>query len=102
MTARAEADPLTRVGKIGLALIIFPFQPAQVHQHGFRGRLSGEWRERIVHDTGHGCTFQISLAYSAMVRSLENFPEPATFKIALLAHALGSRYKSMSRSSASR
>ena len=47
----------------------------------------------VVHDTGHGCTFQISAAYSAMVRSLENFPEAATFKIALLAQALGSPYR---------
>ncbi len=90
MTAGAEADPLIRVGKIGLALIIIPLQPAQVHQHGLRGRLAGEWREGAVHNTGHRCTFQISLAYWAMVRSLENFPEPATFKIALLAQALGS------------
>ena len=29
-----------------------------------------------------------------MVRSLENFPEPATFKIALRAHASESAYKS--------
>jgi hypothetical protein len=50
-----------------------------------------------VHDTGHGFAFQISDAYSAMVRSLENFPEAATFKIALAAQALGSRYKSTSR-----
>jgi hypothetical protein len=28
---------------------------------------------------GHGCTSHISAAYSAMVRSLENFPELATF-----------------------
>ena len=32
---------------------------------------------------------QISAAYSAMVRSLENFPEPATFKIALRAQSSG-------------
>lgn len=37
--------------------------------------------------TGHGCTFQMSAAYSAMVRSLENLPEPATFKMALRAHS---------------
>ena len=31
-----------------------------------------------------------------MVRSLENFPEPATFKIALRAHPSGSAYRSQS------
>ena len=41
-------------------------------------------------DTGHGSTFQISLAYSAIERSLENFPELATFRIAFCAHAPGS------------
>jgi len=44
VTAGAEADPLIRVGKIGLAFIVIPFQPAQVHQECFRGRLTGEWR----------------------------------------------------------
>ena len=39
--------------------------------------------------TGHGCTFHISPAYSAMVRSLENFPELAMFQIALAAHFSG-------------
>ena len=43
----------------------------------------------------------MSAAYSAMVRSLENFPEPATFKIALRAQASGSAYSSHSRRSAS-
>ncbi len=33
--------------------------------------------------TGHGSTFQIHDAYSAIVQSLENLPELATFKIAL-------------------
>src|SRR5271157_3191295 len=49
---------------------------------------------------GHGFTFQISAAYSAMVRSLENFPEPATFRMALCAHPCGSLYSSQSRRSA--
>ena len=53
--------------------------------------------EGAVHDTGHGCAFQISVAYWAMVRSLENFPDPAMFKIALPAQALGSAYNSTSR-----
>lgn len=36
--------------------------------------------------TGQAFTFQMSDAYSAIVRSLENFPEPATFRIALRVH----------------
>jgi hypothetical protein len=39
----------------------------------------------------------MAAAYSAIVRSLENFPEAATFKIALRAQALDSAYKSRSR-----
>jgi hypothetical protein len=39
------------------------------------------------YDTVQGLAFQISVAYWAIVRSLENLPEPATFKIALRAHA---------------
>ena len=50
-----------------------------------------------VYGTGHGFTFQMSAAYSAMVRSLENLPEPATFRIALRAQASGSAYSSPSR-----
>src|SRR6476620_5102610 len=46
--------------------------------------LTGSYSE-----TGHAFASQISPAYSAIVRSLENFPEPATFKIALLAHDWG-------------
>ena len=44
---------------------------------------------------------QFSAAYSAMVRSLANFPEPATFNIALRAHSYGFVYNASSRSSAS-
>src|SRR5262249_5492452 len=42
--------------------------------------------------TGHGSTFQMSAAYSWMVRSLENLPEQATLMIALRAHASRSAY----------
>src|SRR6476660_2472906 len=40
--------------------------------------------------TGHGLASQISLAYCAIVRSLENPPEAAMFKIALRCQASGS------------
>src|SRR5882757_9759783 len=46
--------------------------------------------------TGHGFTPQISAAYSAMVRSLENFPELAMFRMAFRAHSCGSAYSSSS------
>ena len=32
----------------------------------------------LLHGTGQGSAFQMTAAYSAMVRSLENFPELAT------------------------
>src|SRR4029077_396648 len=52
--------------------------------------------------TGHGFTFQISSAYSEMVRSVENLPELATFKMAFRVQPSGSLYKSSARWSASR
>ena len=39
-----------------------------------------------------GLIFQISSAYWRMVRSLENFPERATFKMAFFCHISGSLY----------
>src|SRR5277367_4143991 len=42
--------------------------------------------------TGQGSAFQILAAYSAIVRSLENLPEPATFKIALRTQVSWSEY----------
>ena len=61
--------------------------------------LLGRW---AGYGTGHGSAPQMSAAYSAMVRSLENFPELATFKTALRAQPSTSVYKSTSRRSASR
>src|SRR5690349_18384559 len=37
----------------------------------------------VFYVTGHGAASQISDAYWAIVRSLENLPEAATFRIAL-------------------
>ena len=47
----------------------------------------------FLHDagTGQGVAPQIDPAYSAIVRSLENFPERATLRIALRPHASRSR-----------
>ncbi len=55
----------------------------------------------LAYDTGHGFTFQTPSAYSEIVRSLENFPEPATFRMALCAQAFGSAYNRAKRSCAS-
>lgn len=54
------------------------------------------------YDTGHGSTFQMSVAYSLIVRSLENLPELAIFRIALRAQSSDWAYSSTSRRSASR
>ncbi len=42
------------------------------------------------HSTGQGAASQMSAAYSAIVRSLENLPEQATLRIALRAQASAS------------
>ena len=61
---------------------------------GFQGRLLIE-RAAPAHASsgsgGQGMIFQISLAYSAMVRSEEKRPERATLSSALRSHALGCR-----------
>ena len=46
--------------------------------------------DRASYRTGHGLASQISAAYSTMVRSLENLPEAATFRMAFCAHPFGS------------
>ena len=45
------------------------------------------FQRNTPYPTGHGFAFQISAAYCAMVRSLENLPEPATLRMALRAQA---------------
>src|ERR1700722_7611615 len=63
-----------------------------------RDRLTGKTRAWVyIQSTGQGFTPQIPDAYSVMVRSLENFPEAATFRIALRAQASGSAYSSPNR-----
>ena len=64
--------------------------------------MSGLSCSIVPYGMGQGFTFQMPDAYSAMVRSLENFPEEATFRMALRAHASGSEYSSTSLRSASR
>src|SRR5262249_7343688 len=52
---------------------------------------------RCYQSTGQGVAFQIPVAYSAIVRSLENFPEHATLIMDLRANASGSAYSSPTR-----
>ena len=59
-------------------------------------------RLNAAQETGQGLASHISVAYSAMVRSDENLPEAATFKIDLRVQASGASYNLMSFSSASR
>src|SRR5215472_18740150 len=103
MAAGAEADELRGIVHVRLALVVLPLEPGQVDQDRPRGRMAGQRGDggglfhvvdhrRLHHDTGHGLTCQMSAAYSAIVRSLENFPELATFRMALRAHASGSAY----------
>ena len=93
---RSEADHLVGVAKVRLALVIFAFKLGHIDQYFFRGRAAGQGRNglsRVIffyYGTGHGFTSQIRVAYSVIVRSLENFPEPATFKIALRPQVSGS------------
>src|ERR1700731_5286049 len=94
--ARTNAGPSFAVSGKRIAFVnftevslFFVFLFPRVHSYAFSG-------------IGHGLTPQISLAYSAIVRSLQNFPEAATFKMALRAHSSGSPYNAHSRSSASR
>ena len=49
-----------------------------------------------LYATGHGFRFQISEAYCVIVRSLENFPDAATFNIAFRAQASCLPYNSIS------
>ncbi len=57
---------------------------------------------RPFHGTGQGVTPQIFVAYCAMVRSLENLPDPAILRIALRAQTSPSAYWAHRAPSASR
>ena len=96
MSARAETDHLIRITEVGPTLKIFALEPGYVDQHLFCGRPASQGRDiryyMRSYRTGHGLTLQILFAYSAIVRSLENLPEPATFKMALRAQTFGSAY----------
>src|SRR5215472_880632 len=103
MAARTEGDDLRGVIHVWPAVVVLALEPREVDEHRLRRGLAGQRGDRdgflhivdhrrLHHDTGHGFTCQMSAAYSAIVRSLENLPEPATLRIALRAHAPGSAY----------
>src|SRR5262249_53846287 len=48
-----------------------------------------------LYSSGYGCACQMSLAYSVIVRSLENLPAWPTLRIALRAHASGCVYREL-------
>lgn len=73
---------------LGTGPIASEFSDGRSCQHALRPPML---RIRL-YCTGERFKFQISLAYSLMVRSLENFPEQATLTIAVRAQASGSAY----------
>src|SRR5215470_4317591 len=96
MSAGPESDAFGGIIHIRLARIVFPFKPANIDQHLARGGLPRQRRDAFElrclrwhraslspYGTGQGLACQISVAYSAMVRSLENLPELAKFAITL-------------------
>jgi hypothetical protein len=90
MPASAEDDQLVWIVEIRPTFEIFPLKAGQIDQHLLGRRLAGEQRNRhrlySPYGTAQGLACQISAAYWAIVRSLENLPDPAIFKIALRAH----------------
>jgi hypothetical protein len=91
---RAETHHLFGVTEIRTPLEIFAFEPAGSINIVLRRWLARQWRNILggvcLYCTGHGFTPQMPDAYSAMVRSVENLPEPATFRMAFRAQARGS------------
>jgi hypothetical protein len=74
----------------GLRISSAPAESGMAHLANLRmdKKQSMRWSaEGSSYGTGHACACQISAAYSATVRSLENLPDAATFKTALCAHA---------------
>src|SRR5262249_26791302 len=104
VSARPERHELFPIQEVRTALKIFVLESSEVDQHLFWRSAASQRRNARSRDssyrTGHGFTPQMSAAYSLIVRSLENFPEPATFKIAFRAQPCGSAYKTPSCSCA--
>src|SRR5690242_4017142 len=76
----ARAHPQQRAARVQGCICCKEAVGAQRGRHSCSGHQ----------ETGQDCVSQISFAYSAMVRSLENFPELATLTSALFAQLRGS------------
>jgi hypothetical protein len=111
--ARRRGRPDDLAGRRGASLGRFMGGKKQLFDFSVRSsRLSlkpaGERRTRVLaptksrYRTGHGRTRQISAAYSEIVRSLENFPDPAVFSMLMRVQSSCSPCVSISRSSARR
>jgi hypothetical protein len=68
----------------------------------FREQADAQQRPTFGHGTLHGLASQTSVAYSEIVRSLENRPELAMFAMTLRVQRSGSAYSLIKRASASR
>jgi hypothetical protein len=85
MPAGAEAHELVGIANVRLAFVILPLEPGEVDQHLLWSRPASQGRygpgflylvdhRHLRYSSGHAFACQISAAYSAIVRSLENFP----------------------------
>src|SRR5215831_117179 len=73
-----------------------PYPITQAHRPAMCMGLLPSWRVRLgLYSSRHGCACQMSLAYSVMVRSLENLPAWPTLRTALRAHASGCVYREL-------
>src|SRR5208283_936979 len=102
MSARSKDHELVGIADIRTAVNVLLLQFSHIDQDLFRSWTSCQWRNLRTagcasrpwhfYGIGHGSAPQISAAYWAMVRSLENLPLLATFRIAFFAHSLGAAY----------
>jgi hypothetical protein len=83
---------LFRIIRVWVTLEVIALEVGGIDQYLSRRRAASEGRDArklgYLQRTGQGFTSQMSDAYFAMVRSLENLPKPPRLKMALRAHAL--------------
>src|SRR5262249_55064400 len=106
MPGGPEHHPLRGHGHIGPPLVIGVDEHGDVDEDRCGGGLSCERADlghvSAAYFTTQGFASQMWDAYSAIVRSLENFPDPATLRMAFRAQPSGSAYSAPSRWLASR
>src|SRR5206468_4302360 len=106
MSGGPENDSLRGHGRIRSSLVVGIDKDGDVDEDRRGGGFSCERADfghvALAYLTTQRFASQMSAAYSAMVRSLENFPDPATLRMALRAQPSGSAYSAPSRSLASR